>query len=72
MVTTNFFFGLECAEHTYYDLIIAENDFKDLCFLDMKKILRAVGNKTPLILLESEEDPRCEIHGEFSVSATRA
>ena len=55
-VVPNAFIGLECSEHTSYDLIIAKKDMQHLGATDMMNVLHAVGSPTPIVLLLDEQD----------------
>ena len=62
-VVSNCFIGLECTEHTCYDLMIAKKETsrklqfqQDLSVFDMLKVLRNVGVDTPIILLFDSTD----------------
>ena len=62
-VVSNCFIGLECTEHTCYDLIIAKKETnrklqcqQDLSVFDMLKVLRNVGVDIPIILLFDASD----------------
>lgn len=50
-VVSNAFIGLECTEHTFYDLIMIKNNLPHLQAIDMMKIIHMVGSRTPFILL---------------------
>ena len=82
-VVSNCFIGLECTEHTSYDLIIGKKEAskkkgqQDLSIFDMLKVLRNVGVDTPIILLfesmdKSDTFSQCfemESHFENNVSS---
>ena len=55
-VVPNAFIGLECSEHTCYDLIIAKKDMQHLGATNMLGVLHAVGSPTPVVLLLDELD----------------
>lgn len=50
-VVPNCFVGLECTEHTCFDLIIVQSSIPQIKALEFLNILRAVGAPTPVVLL---------------------
>eukprot|EP01039_Chlorochromonas_danica_P003709 gene3709-4058_t len=55
-VVPNVFVALEFLEHTAYDMVIANYDLPQLNAMEMTKILRCVGNMTPVVLIAKEEE----------------
>lgn len=55
-VVGNGFIGLECTEHTCFDVLIVTKDMPHLGAIDFKNVLRAVGCPTPIIVLLDEDD----------------
>ena len=51
-VVSNCFSALESTEHTMYDLIIIQRGLPQLDMLAVLKVLRAIGNQTPIVTLE--------------------
>ena len=50
-VVPNAFLGLECTEHTSYDIIIIQASLPQINAVQFLQILRKVGAETPVVLL---------------------
>lgn len=50
-VVPNGFIGLECTEHTCYDLVIVKSSMQQIGAIEFLNILRTVGAPTPIVLL---------------------
>lgn len=50
-VVPNGFLGLECTEHTCYDIIIIQSSLPQINAVQFLQILRKVGAETPVVLL---------------------
>lgn len=51
-VVSNCFVALEMTEHTKFDLIIIQRGLPQLDILAVLKVLRAIGNYTPIVCME--------------------
>ena len=59
--------GLECTEHTCYDIILINHDWENTNAIEFVRILRNLGVQTPLIMVHSDLCPQCmhEYHAIF-------
>lgn len=50
--------GLECTEHTCYDIILINHDWENANAVQFARILRNIGAQTPLILVQNDKCPQ--------------
>ena len=55
-VVPNAFIGLECTEHTNFDIIFVQYNLENFGAVDMLRVLRVAGVLTPVILLTAVDE----------------
>ena len=53
-VVPNIYFGLQCTEHTCYDIILISHDLKYSNAIHFARSLRNIGVQTPIILVQND------------------
>ena len=54
-VVSNCFAALECTEHSKFNLIIIQKGLPQLDILAVLKVLRAIGDATPIVSMEKAQ-----------------